>query len=113
VIISCLDSSLPLLRHRPIDAEIADVGSVAGGRVPLAGQAAEIIDESTTAVEVVSHLDCESYATEDQYPEWVDCKPFGAMLKSVLLAELTGASNAAAAGCNAHDSAFYALGSVN
>jgi hypothetical protein len=80
--------------HRPIDAEIADVGSVAGGRVPLAGQAAEIIDESTTAVEVVSHLDCESYATEDQYPEWVDCKPFGAMLKSVLLAELTGASDA-------------------
>ena len=81
--------------HQAIDEEIADVGSVAGGRVSLAKQAAEVIDESTTAVEVVSHLDCERYATEDPYPDWVDCKPFGAMLRAVLLAELTDASDAA------------------
>ena len=77
------------------DDRLADVDPLSGGWVILTQQADEILDETTTAVEVVGHLDLTTYARDDPYPEWHDAKPFEPMLRAILLAELTDASDAA------------------
>jgi len=79
---------------RLVDERLEDVGPLSGGWTPLTTDAAEILDEGTTAVEVVSHLDCGRYASQDPYPAWSECKPFEPMLRAVLLGELTDASDA-------------------
>jgi hypothetical protein len=78
-----------------VDERLEDVGPLSGGWTLLTNDAAETLDETTTAVEVVSHLDCGRYASEDPYPAWSNCKPFAPMFRAVLLAELTDASDAA------------------
>ena len=65
------------------------------GWLPLTKQADEVLDRTTTAIEVVSHLDCSSYARDDPFPEWHDSKPFEPMLRAILLGELDDASDAA------------------
>jgi hypothetical protein len=77
------------------DDRLADVDPLSGGWGRLTQQADEILDETTTAVEVVGHLDLTTYARDDPYPEWHDAKPFEPMLRAILLAELTDASDAA------------------
>lgn len=77
------------------DDSLADVDPLSGGWGILTQQAAEILNETTTAVEVVGHLDLTTYARDDPYPEWHDAKPFEPMLRAILLAELTDASDAA------------------
>ncbi|MDL0131178.1 transposase [Halobacterium salinarum] len=77
------------------DDRLADVDPLSGGWGILTQQADEILDETTTAVEVVGHLDLTTYARDDPYPEWHDAKPFEPMLRAILLAELTDASDAA------------------
>ena len=79
---------------RLVDERLEDVGPLSGGWTPLTTDAAEILAEGTTAVEVVSHLDCGRYASEDPYPAWSECKPFEPMVRAVLLGELTDASDA-------------------
>jgi len=77
------------------DDRLAHVDPLSGGWGILTQQADEILDETTTAVEVVGHLDLTTYARDDPYPEWHDAKPFEPMLRAILLAELTDASDAA------------------
>ena len=78
-----------------LDERLADIDPLSGGWGLLTQQAAEVLDEATTAVEVVSHLDLSTYARDDPYPEWHDSKPFEPMLRAILLGELTDASDAA------------------
>jgi len=80
---------------RLVDERLEDVGPLSGGWTQLTTDAAEILAAGTTAVEVVSHLDCGRYAGQDPYPAWSECKPFAPMLRAVLLGELTDASDAA------------------
>mgnify|MGYP000515993825 FL=1 len=80
---------------RLVDERLEDVGPLSGGWTQLTTDAAERLDETKTAVEVVSHLDCGRYASHDPYPAWSECKPFEPMLRAVLLGELTDASDAA------------------
>jgi hypothetical protein len=77
------------------DDRLADIDALSGGWGLLTQQAEEVLDDTTTAVEVVSHLDLSTYAREDPFPEWHDSKPFEPMLRAVLLGELTDASDAA------------------
>lgn len=77
------------------DNRRTDTDLLPGGQLLLTQQAAEIIDDTTTAVEVADHLDLSSYARDDPYPEWHDSKPFEPMLRAILLAELDDASDAA------------------
>jgi len=79
----------------PQTDSLAEIDPLSGGWVPLTQQAEEILDETTTAVEVVSHLDLSTYARDDPYPKWTDSKPFEPMLRAILLAELIDASDAA------------------
>jgi hypothetical protein len=78
-----------------VDERFADIDPLSGGWGLLTQQAAEVLDETTTAVEVVSHLDLSTYTREDPYPEWADSKPFQPMLRALLLGELNDASDAA------------------
>jgi hypothetical protein len=77
------------------DDRLEDIDPLSGGRGLLTRQAAEVLDETTTAVEVVSHLDVSTYARADPYPEWHDSKPFAPMFRAILLGELDDASDAA------------------
>lgn len=61
---------------------------ITGGKLLLTQRAEEIIDEETTAVELVSQLDVHEYAIEDPYPDWHDSAPFEPMFKAILLREL-------------------------
>jgi len=54
---------------RLVDERLEDVGPLSGGWTQLTTDAAEILAAGTTAVEVVSHLDCGRYAGQDPYPE--------------------------------------------
>ncbi|WP_256684939.1 transposase [Halococcus qingdaonensis] len=58
-------------------------------------QAEDILDETSDAVEVVSHLDLASYAQNDPFPDWHDSKPFEPMVRALFLGELEDASDAA------------------
>jgi len=78
-----------------LDEQLADIDPLSGGWGLLTQQADEVLDETTTAVEVVSHLDLSTYARDDPYPEWHDSKPFEPMLRAILLGELDDASDAA------------------
>ncbi len=78
-----------------LDEQLADIDPLSGGWGLLTQQADEVLDETTTAVEVVSHLDLSIYARDDPYPEWHDSKPFEPMLRAILLGELDDASDAA------------------
>lgn len=78
-----------------LDERLADIDPLSGGWGVLTQQADEVLDETATAVEVVSHLDCSTYARDDPYPEWHDSKPFGPMFRAILLGELDDASDAA------------------
>lgn len=51
------------------DERLAEIDPLSGGRGLLTQQVAEILDETTTAVEVVSRLDHSTYARNDPYPE--------------------------------------------
>jgi hypothetical protein len=77
------------------DDRLAELDPLSGGWGLLTQQADEVLDNTTTAVEVVSHLDLSMYAREDPYPDWHDAKPFEPMLRAILLSELDGASDAA------------------
>ncbi|GAA0466163.1 hypothetical protein GCM10008985_23940 [Halococcus dombrowskii] len=77
------------------DDRLKSTDSLSGGRLLLTKQAEEILDETTDAVEVVSHLDLASYAHNDPFPDWHDSKPFKPMFRALLLAELDDASDAA------------------
>lgn len=78
-----------------VHEQLQDIDPLSGGWNLLTKQADEILDETTDAVEVVSHLDCSLYAQHDPFPEWHDAKPFEPMLRTVLLGELEDASDAA------------------
>jgi hypothetical protein len=78
-----------------VDERLQDIGPLSGGWNDLTRQADEMLDQTTDAVEVVSHLDLSLYAQHDPFPEWHDSKPFEPMLRAVLLAELKDASDAA------------------
>ncbi|WP_253184495.1 transposase [Natrialba sp. SSL1] len=78
-----------------LDEQLADIDPLSGGWGLLTQQADEVLDETTTAVEVVSHLDLSTYARDDPYPEWHDSKPFEPTLRAILLGELDDASDAA------------------
>ena len=78
-----------------VDDRLEDTDPLSGGWGLLTQQAAEVLDETTTAVEVVDHLDLSTYAREDPYPEWHDSKPFEPMLRALLLGDLADASDAA------------------
>ena len=75
--------------------DLEEFGPLSGGWLPLTKQAAEILDETTTAVELVSHFDFSLHPYEDPFPAWADSKPFEAMLRALLVAELEDASDAA------------------
>jgi hypothetical protein len=75
--------------------QLQNIDSLSGGRLLVTKQAEEILDETTDAVEVVSHLDLAAYAQDDPFPDWHDSKPFEPMLRALLLKELEGASDAA------------------
>ena len=77
------------------DDRLEDFDPLSGGLLPLTKQADEVLDGTTTAIEVVGHLDCSSYARDDPFPEWHDSKPFEPMLRAILLGELEDASDAA------------------
>jgi len=77
------------------DDRLADSDPLSGGWVPLTQQADDILDETTTAVEVVSHLDLSTYERDDPFPDWHDSKPFKPMLRAILLSDLTDVSDAA------------------
>lgn len=77
-----------------LDDRLEDFDPLSGGWLPLTKQADEVLDETTTAIEVVSHLDCSSYARDDPFPKWHDSKPFEPMLRAILLGELEDASDA-------------------
>jgi hypothetical protein len=77
------------------DERLADIDALSGGWGLLTQQADEVIDDTTTAAEVVGHLDLSTYVRDDPYPEWHDSKPFEPMLRAVLLGKLTDASDAA------------------
>src|SRR5699024_5607046 len=77
------------------DDQPKNTDSLSGGRLLLTKQAEEVLDGTTDAVEVVSHLDLASYAHDDPFPDWHDSKPFKPMFRALLLAELDGASDAA------------------
>lgn len=78
-----------------LNERLADIDPLSGGWGLLTQQADEALDKTTTAVEVVSHLDLSAYARDDPYPEWHDSKPFEPMLRAILLSELGDASDAA------------------
>jgi hypothetical protein len=78
-----------------VDDRVEEIDLLSGGRGLLTQQAEEVLDETTTAIEVVSHLDLSTYAREDPYPAWHDSKPFEPMLRAILLGELNDASDAA------------------
>lgn len=78
-----------------VDEQLQDIDPLSGGWNLLTKQADEILDETTDAVEVVSHLDLSLYAQHDPFPDWHDATPFEPMLRAVLLRELTDASDAA------------------
>jgi hypothetical protein len=77
------------------DDRLAEFDPLSGGWGLLTQQADEVLDNTTTAVEVVSHFDLSMYARGDPYPDWHDAKPFEPMLRAVLLSELDDASDAA------------------
>ncbi|WP_435158320.1 hypothetical protein [Haladaptatus sp. DFWS20] len=58
-------------------------------------QTEEVLDQTTNAVEVVSHLDLGLYVQHDPFADWHDAKPFEPMLRVVQLDELEDASNTA------------------
>lgn len=60
---------------------------------PLTQQAEGILDENTTAVELVSKLDVGRYRYRDSSPEWADSAPFEPMFKAILLRELNDYSD--------------------
>ena len=80
---------------RSVDERLQNNDSLSGGWHPLTKQAAEVVDETASAVDLVSHFDLSSYTRDDAYPEWHDSKPFEPMLRTVLLRELEDASDAA------------------
>lgn len=45
-----------------LDDRLADIDPLAGGQLLMTQQADEFLDETTTAVEVVGHLDFSTYA---------------------------------------------------
>lgn len=77
------------------DDRLQDIGPLSGGWTDLTRQADEILDQTTDAVEVVSHLDLSLYTQHDPFADWHDSKPFEPMLRAVLLRELDDASDAA------------------
>ena len=82
------------LDPRP-DDRLKNTDSLSGGRLLLTKQAEDILDETSDAVEVVSHLDLASYAQNDPFPDWHDSKPFEPMVRALFLGELEDASDAA------------------
>ncbi len=77
------------------DDRLKNTDSLSGGRLLLTKQAEDILDETSDAVEVVSHLDLASYAQNDPFPDWHDSKPFEPMVRALFLGELEDASDAA------------------
>ncbi|MEA5389418.1 hypothetical protein VB773_20885 [Haloarculaceae archaeon H-GB2-1] len=52
-----------------MDERLAEIDPLSGSSGLLTQQAAEVLDETTTAVEVVNHLDLSTYTRDDPYPE--------------------------------------------
>lgn len=68
-----------------------------GGLTYLGKQAAEIIDEETTAAELVVQLDVDIYEQDDPHQNRPQTKPFAPMFRTVLLRELEDDSDPAVA----------------
>ncbi|SDD88819.1 hypothetical protein SAMN05192552_10651, partial [Natrinema hispanicum] len=79
--------------QRSVDERLQDIGPLSGGWLPLTKQAAEVVDKTTSAAGLVTHLDVSQYCRADPIPHWHDSKPFEPMLRAILLKELEDASD--------------------
>ncbi|MFC4248404.1 transposase [Natribaculum luteum] len=79
--------------QRSVDERLQDIGPLSGGWLPLTKQAAEVVDKTTSAAELVTHLDVSQYCRADSIPHWHDSKPFEPMLRAILLKKLEDASD--------------------